>query len=106
MSTDFINFYSNYKSPEIEKLVVGYSGIDPPLKTDGTGLNHEDLDGLLGGNDEGHYHLTKTQIEQLSDMYEVAYKPKIIPNQTINITAEEETNPYEVLGKNIKIGEE
>ena len=99
------NFYKKYQYPFVEELTVGYAGIDPPMKTDGTGLNHEDLDRLLGGNDNGHYHITKKQLEQLEELYGWLYFPKILPGQEINVTLDEDMNPYEVLGKNIKIGE-
>ena len=85
-------FYKRYQYPFVEELTLGYAGIDPPLKTDGTGLNHEDLDGLLGGDDEGHYHLTREQLEELIDMLQ----PKIIIGQEINIVADEEMSPFEI----------
>lgn len=52
-------FFTRYEHPEVDELVVGFSGIDPPKKqTDGE-IDHERLDSLLGGShDDGHYHLT------------------------------------------------
>ena len=106
MSTEILeNFYKRYQYPFVEQLTLGYAGIDPPLKTDGTGLNHEDLDGLLGGNDNGHYHITKKQLERLEEIYGFVYFPKILPDQKIDTIADEEIIPYEIRGKNIKIGE-
>ena len=52
-------FFTRYEEPELEELTVGFSDIDPPLKTNVAEIDHEKLDGLLGGNIEGHYHLTK-----------------------------------------------
>ena len=65
-------FFTRYERPEIEELIVGFSGIDPPLKNSGGGTSdHEELDNLLGGDENGHYHLTKDLwlqvLELLSD---------------------------------------
>ena len=62
---------------------------------------HEDLDRLLGGDQNGHYHLTKEQynwiLEQISE-----YLPVITDGQVINSTAETVITPYEVQGENVK----
>ena len=52
-------FFTKYEYPEIDELTVGFSAIDPPKKINPYDIDHEQLDGLLGGNWEGHYHLTK-----------------------------------------------
>ena len=52
-------FFLKYEIPELDELTVGFSGIDPPLKVNAAEADHEKLDGLLGGDFEGHYHLTK-----------------------------------------------
>ncbi len=58
-------FYSRYKKPVLEPLVVGYSGIDPPLKPQVEDEEHEELTNLLGGNENGHYHLTGKEYQEL-----------------------------------------
>ena len=106
MSTEqFDEFNKRYKRPEVEELTVGYAGIDPPLKNDGTDLDHECLDGLLGGDDEGHYHLTKKQLEGLEELYEKDYFPRILRGQVIDAVPNDEITPYTVLGVNVKKGE-
>lgn len=61
-------FYLRYEQPTLEELTVGFSGIDPPLKTEAQSIgDHETLDNLMGGNSNGHYHLTARQIERLRD---------------------------------------
>ena len=61
-------FFTRYDEPEIDELIVGFSGIDPPLKMDNSILDHEKLDNLLGGNDDGHYHLTRDEWLQVIDL--------------------------------------
>ena len=90
MSDILKNFYDNYEAPAIQKITVGFSGIDPipkaaqPLvisdKTDsGTDLyayitqkisqllvtDHEQLEGLLGGKDNDHYHISEQEYDAL-----------------------------------------
>ena len=61
-------FFTRYEEPELDELTVGFSGIDPPLKANAAETDHEKLDGLLGGDFEGHYHLTKELWEYLIEM--------------------------------------
>ena len=104
MSTpDFDNFFSKYQKPIVEELTIGYSGIDPPLRHDAQTLDHEQLNNLLGGNDKGHYHIKKRQLEQLINKYEQDFNPRILPNQLINAIYDNDINPYEVLGRNTKL---
>ena len=58
-------FLERYDKPEVEELIVGFSGIDPQKKVNPGELNHEQLYGLLGGEDGGHYHLTQEQLNKL-----------------------------------------
>ena len=58
-------FFTRYETPEVDDLIVGFSGIDPPLKVNASALDHERLQGLLGGNTDGHYHITRTLWEQI-----------------------------------------
>ena len=61
-------FFTRYEYPEIDELTVGFSAIDPPKKINSYDIDHEQLDGLLGGNWEGHYHLTKELWEYVIDL--------------------------------------
>ena len=61
------NFFLRYERPIVEELTVGFSGIDPQKKASAQGLSidHEGLENLMGGNEDGHYHLTKKQLESM-----------------------------------------
>ena len=99
----FEDFYKRYEQPEVEELTVGYSGVDPPLQANSYGLDHECLDGLLGGDDNGHYHLTEEQLKALQDIYNEDFLPKISPNQSFDAVPNNEIDPYEIKGRNIKL---
>ncbi len=59
-------FFLKYEKPVLDPLVVGFSGIDPPLKGGASELDHEELNGLLGGSTlDGHYHLTYEEWEAI-----------------------------------------
>ena len=59
-------FFIRYEKPILEDLVVGFSGIDPPLKVIAADIDHEELSGLLGGSTlDGHYHLTYDEWEAI-----------------------------------------
>ena len=101
-------FEKKYNKPKLERITVGFSGIDPQIKAVSSGeideeilkrlsdieiridsgkidggddepepepghfepsdFSHEDLDGLLGGSSEGHYHLTGDELFKLRDI--------------------------------------
>ena len=69
------DFYEVYDKPQIGSITVGFSGIDPAkLPTpqevsdvDPSAIPHEQLKGLLGGSNSGHYHLTDYQLEKLNE---------------------------------------
>ena len=65
------DFFLKYEKPQVDPLTVGFSGIDPQKKVDPSTIDHEELAGLLGGNDNGHYHLTQGQLDEVVDMLEV-----------------------------------
>jgi hypothetical protein len=92
----FDKFYERYERPVIEELVIGFSGIDPPLKPSAGRKDHEILDNLLGGDDTGHYHLTKEQIEKLLAIVGESYPPRIGEGQVITINADEEMTPIAI----------
>ena len=58
-------FFTRYKDPFIAPLTIGFSDIDPPLKVLASEIDHEKLNNLLGGDENGHYHLTKEQWEEV-----------------------------------------
>ncbi len=103
MTELFEEFYERYEHPEIEQLTVGYSGIDPPLNANSYGLDHECLDGLLGGDDDEHYHITEEQLKRLIQIYEAVYAPSITPYQSIDVIPNNGMTPYQITGKNITI---
>lgn len=105
MKERFNQFYKRYKYPEFEELLIGFAGIDPPLKNDGSSIDHEKLDNLLGGNESGHYHLTKEQLEKIRKRLNKKYPPKVNSGQIINANPDEEITPYQVTGKNVELTE-
>ncbi len=95
------DFFKFYQTPSVENLTIGFASIDPPMKRN-EDINHEDLDGLLGGKDNEHYHLTRHQLEKLKDIYRFFFFPTIAYGQEIQGVAGEEIVPYEVIGRNLK----
>lgn len=57
-------FIGNIKGPKGDKGDKG----DPGTGSGGFSGTHEDLTGLLGGNTNGHYHLTQEQLNKLENM--------------------------------------
>ncbi len=95
-------FFDRYEKPVVEELIEGFSGIDPPLKQSASTLGHEQLYGLMGGDDTGHYHVTKEQLALIIELMTERYPPVIMSGQVINITASEEMTPYEIQSENTK----
>ncbi len=103
----FEEFYKKYEKPIVEELTVGYSGIDPPINhKNSSDIDHEKLRGLLGGDENGHYHLTEAQLERLKEIFKYRYPPLIGEGQIINTIAYEEITPYEIEGINVRSEEE
>ena len=65
--------------------------------------DHEVLKNLLGGDSDGHYHLTKKQYDWLVEQMSEKYPPKIAENQEINVFAGQEMIPYKILGENVRM---
>lgn len=61
-------FLERYEKPVVEEYIQGFSGIDPQRIVNASDLNHEQLYELLGGEDDGHYHLTQEQLNKLDNM--------------------------------------
>ena len=94
---DLNEFYKFYDTPKVEKVIVGFSGIDPipkgftpdmgSLSGGGSGsetpsgtsteiTNHEQLDGLFGGDDDGHYHFKHDEYEELQEVLQIRREEK------------------------------
>lgn len=58
-------FFKHYERPQVDKLTVGYSGIDPQKRVLEYELDHERLNHLQGGDELGHYHLTSKELDRL-----------------------------------------
>lgn len=95
--------FGKYEEPMIEDITLGFSGIDPQRKYNGVD-DHEILTNLLGGNDDGHYHLTLEELEWLREQMKEKFPPLITENQSITLFDSENMPDYEVLGENVKIG--
>lgn len=95
-------FYERYEKPVLDPYVMGFSGIDPPLKRSGKGLDHEKLQGLLGGDDEGHYHVTRVELDALIELLGEKYLPEIYDGQVIEAVADEQMTEYEIRGENVR----
>ncbi len=72
-------FFTRYEEPVIEQLTVGFAGIDPPLRVLASEIDHEGLNHLLGGDETGHYHLTKDQWEKIIKLLEGGSLPEPDP---------------------------
>ena len=100
-------FLERYEKPVVEEYIQGFSGIDPQRIVNASDLNHEQLYGLLGGNTNEHYHLTKAQYEWLVEQMSGGgsddnYAPVITAGQVINVIQGEEMTPYEISGTNLR----
>ena len=95
-------FFTRYERPVIEPFIMGFSGIDPPLKSSAGTADHEALNNLLGGDDSGHFHLTKEQLDWIIEQMSEKYPPNITPNQVITGTADVLINDYTILGDNVR----
>ena len=96
------DFLERYEKPVVEEYIQGFSGIDPPLKMNAGTLDHEQLNGLLGGEPSGHYHLTKEQLDWIVEQMSEKYPPVILSGQVINAVASEEISPYTIQGENVR----
>lgn len=99
-------FFERYEKPEIEELTIGFSGIDPPLKQKAGIIDHEQLNGLMGGNNKVHYHLTEEEYNKLRKLLEgepETYPPSINEGQVINVFQNVAMTPYAVQGSNVAL---
>ena len=60
-------FEEDYEQPVVEEYIVGFSGIDPDKKVKPETISHEKLDGLLGGDFAGRYHVTHDELALFRD---------------------------------------
>ena len=96
------DFLERYEKPVVEEYIQGFSGIDPQRKVNAGILDHEQLNGLLGGEADGHYHLSREQLEWLVEQMSEKYPPVILSGQVINVVASELMLPYEVQGEDVR----
>lgn len=94
-------FLERYEKPVVDGYTQGFSGIDPQKKIVPGELDHEQLNGLLGGEPQGHYHLTENQLDDLIGLINDKYSPELM-QVVIEAVADEEIDPYEMQGKNLK----
>ena len=59
-------FEEDYEQPVVEDYIVGHSGLDPDKNVKPETINHEKLDGLIGGDWTGHYHVTQEQLSKFT----------------------------------------
>ena len=100
------DFREENESPTVGDVIVGFSGLDPQKKDkDDVGTeDHEKLSNLKGGDESGHYHLTREQYERLLELLEEGnVLPDIYPGQSIFLTVDEAMTPYEVRGVNVTL---
>ena len=64
--------------------------------------DHENLKNLLGGNSEGHYHMTKEQYDWLVAQMSEKFPPKIADNQNVDTIRNQAMNPYKIQGENVR----
>lgn len=58
--------------------------------------DHEQLSGLLGGDNDGHYHITHEQLDWIETKMNEQYKPVIADGQVITIPAGKELDGYKI----------
>ena len=95
-------FFTRYEHPVIEQFILGFSGIDPQKKHSVAIIDHELLNSLLGGNSEGHFHLTREQLDWIIEHMNENYPPNINPNQSIFGTADVPIQNYEIKGIDVR----
>ena len=59
-------------------------------------INHEDVSNLQGGDETGHYHLTREQLDWVIEHMEELLKPLIHNGQEIIVTVGEEMDDYRI----------
>ena len=94
--------YKGYLDEFVFRDSAGSGTPKVPVKAYGLGAlsDHEELNNLLGGNDEGHYHLTRKQAEWIEERMNEELRPKIKPGQTIKIILGEELSGFQVESRN------
>lgn len=99
---DFVDeFFSRYEHPVIEPFILGFSGIDPQKKFASI-IDHELLNSLFGGNSDGHFHLTREQLDWIIEQMSEKYPPEITPNQAIQGVSDELIDDYSIQGSNVR----
>ena len=89
-------FYEKFEAPHINSLTVGFSSIDPSTRgITPSEIPHEELGSLLGGDENGHFHLTAEELAKLNS-YPDSIKHETLPDlqggaesEHYHLTAEE-----------------
>ena len=97
------NFLENYEAPVVEDYIQGFSGIDPQRKVNPLDIDHEQMDGLLGGGYEGHYHLTREQLDWIKEQMTIKYPPVISNSQVINAVPSTPITNYKIQGEFLEV---
>lgn len=58
--------------------------------------NHEQLTNLLGGNKNGHYHLTREQLDWIEQQTDEQRKPVIADGQVVEVSIGKELDGYKI----------
>lgn len=96
-------FFTRYDYPVIEPFIMGFSGIDPPLKQSVGFNDHELLNNIKGGDsDNGHYHLTLEQLNWIIEQMSEKYPPDISPNQVVHGIADVPLDDFEIQGTDVR----
>ena len=95
-------FFTRYEHPVIEPFILGFSGIDPQKLSPLAVSEHELLNGLLGGDPNGHFHVSKEQLQWIIEQMNEKFPPSITPNQVILGTADEKINDYPIQGSDVR----
>ena len=95
------DFMKIYEKPQIYDFIVGFSGIDPQKKFASI-IDHELLNSLFGGNSDGHFHLTREQLDWIIEQMSEKYPPEITPNQAIQGVSDELIDDYSIQGSNVR----
>ena len=83
------------------RSLYGSSGSGKSITVEGNN-DHEQQTNLLGGDSDGHYHLTREQYEWLISQMSEKYPPVILAGQVIYAIKDQEITPYEVKGQNVR----
>lgn len=65
-------------------------------------IDHEETDNLLGGDENGHYHVTREQLNWINSQMGEHPKPVIHEGQVITVVSGSEMDDYQIESDNIR----